>query len=160
MPQVKKLSVATVYGKIDLKELLNADKPVRVMRVLGQAVSSKSGESAYGRWTALLGRFKATNMDTGEVSEAAQLFLPEVALIPLQVAMSAGPVTFAIDLYVKPSTNTKPGGSAYEYTWEPVLQTTDADPLRQMEEQILALEAPADKGDDKKPADDKAKPKK
>lgn len=145
MAQIKKLSVATVCGKLDVKAILNSAEPIKLMRVIGQAVDQKRGESSYGDWTALLGRFKATNLATGEISEAATLFLPEVALIPLQVALAAGPVMFAIEISVKSATNVKPGGSVYEYTWEPLLPPTDSDPIKQMEERLLALSAPASK---------------
>ena len=60
MAQVKKLSVATVFGKIDLKALVKADEagtPIKIMRVVGSAVSTKQGETAYGPYTALLGQF-------------------------------------------------------------------------------------------------------
>lgn len=142
MPQVKKLSVATVYGKVDLEKLFAApDKQIHVMRVIGQAVGSKSGESNYGPWTALTGRFRATNPETGEVMEAAQLFLPEVALIPIQVAMSNGAATFAIDVFAKKAESTKPGGSPYEYTWEPLIEPTDDDPLTRLQAQVNATKA-------------------
>lgn len=150
MPQVKKLSVATVFGKIDLKAVINSDAPVPVMRVFGMAVGTKTGTSAYGEWTALVGRFKAVNLATGEESEAAQLFLPEVALIPLKVALAqAGnqAVTFAVDIFVKKSTNTKPGGVPYEYTFENVRPVEEDDPLVRLEAEIAknapALPAPA-----------------
>lgn len=139
MAQTKKLSVAAVYGKIDIKKVVNSEKPIHVMRVYGQAVGTKSGESNFGAWTSLVGQFKATNPETGEQSEASTLFLPDVALLPLQVALAqegARGVMFAIDIFVKASTNTKPGGSAYEYSFEHVLPPAENDPLAQLEARI------------------------
>lgn len=156
MPQVKKLSVATVYGKIDLEKLFAAPgKQIHVMRVFGQAVGQKSGESNYGPWTALTGRFEATNPETGEVAEASQLFLPEVAMIPIQVAMASGPATFAIDVFAKKSENTKPGGSPYEYTWEPLQAPAADDPILRLKAEVNAskpLALPGKPADDAKPA--------
>jgi hypothetical protein len=146
MAQTKKLSVATVYGKINPKTVLDATEPIKVMRVIGQAVGTKSGESNYGAWTCLVGQFKATNPETGETSEAAVLFLPDVALVPLQVALAQGDtkgVAFAIDIFVKAATNTKPGGSVYEYSFENVLPPAENDPIRQLEEKIASLALPA-----------------
>jgi hypothetical protein len=146
MAQTKKLSVATVYGKIDAKKVLNSEKPIKVMRVIGQAIGTKAGNSSYGDWTSLVGQFKAINADTGEVSEAATLFLPDVALIPLQVALARDDtkgVAFAIDIFVKASTNTKPGGSVYEYSFENVLPPADNDPIKALEDKIAALALPA-----------------
>jgi hypothetical protein len=151
MAQVKKLSVATVYGKIDLKEVLNAEKPVPVMRAYGVAVGTKTGTSAYGDWTALIGQFKAVNLKTGEVSEAAQLFLPEVALTPLRVALSRNEnrsVRFALDIKVQPAKNSKPGGVPYEYTFEHLLPPAEDDPLLMLEaemKEVAALPAPEPK---------------
>jgi hypothetical protein len=141
MPQVKKLSVATVYGKIDLKALFNSDAPIHVMRVYGQAVQTKTGESSYGEWTSLLGQFRALNPATGESFDGATLFLPDVALIPVQVALSQGATSFAIDLFVKQSANTKPGGSPYEYSFSHVLPPTDDDPIKRLEVQMEAMKA-------------------
>lgn len=162
MAQVKKLSVATVYGKIDLKKVINSTAPIPVMDVYGLAVGTKSGDSNYGEWTALVGQFEARNPETGEISGASQLFLPEVALIPIQVAMAgegAKSVKFAIRLTVKASQNTKPGGSPYEYSFEPLLPPTEDDPVASLRATVadqLKLPAPGDTPPaDDKPADDK-----
>ena len=146
MAQTKKLSVATVYGKIDPKEVLNAKEPIKVMRVMGQAVGTKAGTSSYGDWTSLVGQFKAVNPDTGKAFEASTLFLPEVALLPIQVALAQGDargVTFAIDLYVKEAASRKPGGSVYEYSFEHVLPPVDSDPIAQLEARIAEATAKA-----------------
>ena len=144
MAQVKKISVATVFGKIDVKAVLNAGKPITVMRVAGQAVGTKSGDSNYGEWTALVGSFIATNPETGEVVEASQLFLPEVALIPIQVALGqagARAVDFAIEVIVQPSNNTKPGGSPYEYSFVNLMAPAENDPMAKLRSLLLGAGA-------------------
>ena len=151
MAQVKKLSVAVVYGKIDLKELIAApDETIRVMRVLGSAVGVKEGESNFGHWRALMGQFRGINSVTGEVFEAPILYLPEVALTPILVSLSqpgARAVEFAIDVSVKYVNNGKPGGVPYEYTWAPLLAADADDPIARLEARIadtahMALAAP------------------
>jgi hypothetical protein len=148
MAQVKKLSVATVYGKIDLKKLVAAhDKgdALPVMRVIGSAIGSKSGVSSYGDWTCLLGQFQATNSDTGEVSEAAALFLPDVALTPILVALSRPEckgVEFAIDVSAHYVENSKPGGVPYEYRFNALLPPDENDPISRLNARLLALSAP------------------
>lgn len=140
--QIKKLSVATVCGKIDAKAVLNAAGPIPLMTVYGMAVGVKEGASTFGDWTALVGQFKAVNAETGEVFESSQVFLPEVALIPLRVALEAGEsrsVKFAIKLAVKAATNTKPGGSVYEYTFENALPPAENDPLLELESAMQGL---------------------
>lgn len=153
MAQTKKLSVATVYGAIDPKAVLNADAPIKVMTVFGDAVGLKIGTSTYGDYTALLGRFEAIHPETGEHSSASVLFLPDVALIPIQTALSqegTKSVAFAIDVFVRASENKKPGGSVYEYTFENVLPPAEDDPMSRMRKAVLEaqgkaaqLEAPA-----------------
>lgn len=163
MAQIKKLSVATVYGRIDVKKVLTSDKPISVMRVAGQAVGTKQGDSQYGEWTALVGRFVAVNPETGEVSEASQLFLPEVALLPIQVALAqegAKMVDFAIELQVRPAQNTKPGGSPYEYTFESLKPVEESDPMAQFRALLIGesttpkLAAPTGAVNPDQPGDD------
>lgn len=155
MAQVKKLSVATVYGKVDLKELIAAaGETLAVMRVIGSAVGVKEGESNFGHWRALMGQFRAVNAMSGEVFEAPILYLPEVALTPILVSLSqpgARAVEFAIDISVKYVNNNKPGGVPYEYTWTPLLAPGADDPIARLEAQIAAtaqakLAAPAESG--------------
>lgn len=148
MANIKKISVATVYGAIDAKAVLNATAPIEVMRLFGLAVASKSGTSQYGDWTALVGQFEATNPDTGEVVQSSQAFLPEIALVPILTALAqegTRGVQFAIRIFVKAATNTKPGGSVYEYTYENILPPSDNDPMAQLRAAVsehLALPAP------------------
>lgn len=154
MSNIKKISVATVYGAIDAKKVLSADGPIEVMRLFGNAVGTKSGTSQYGDWTALIGAFEATNPETGEVMQSSQAFLPEIALIPIMTALSAEGVKgvqFAIRLFVAEAKNRKPGGSVYEYTYENVLPPADNDPMQALRAQMqaaLALPAPEGKGDE------------
>lgn len=162
MSQVKKLSVATVYGKIDLKKLITLDEKgekLPIMQVIGQAVGVKSGVSSYGDWKCLMGQFQATNSETGEVFEASQLYLPEVALTPLIVALSSPEtrgVEFAIKITANYAKNAKPGGVPYEYSWEPLLPPDANDPISRIKARLEALALPAPAAD-AKPATD-AKP--
>lgn len=148
---LKKISAATVFGKVDLKELLKAPgETIKAMRVLGLAISSKTGMSSYGEWTALLGQFQASNLATGEVFSGSTLFLPEVALTPILVALSAANtrgVEFAIDVHVKYVNDAKPGGSPYEYTFVPLLAPDANDPVSRLAAKVAALALEAPKGD-------------
>lgn len=129
--QVKKLSVKTVYGLIDIKRVLNADEPIPVMYVGGTCVGYKLVPSPYGEATALQGNFIARHPDTGEEFNSSTLFLPDVAMIPIQVALAAGArgVDFAILVQVQAATGGKPGGVPYEYTFVDRMPQTENDPL-------------------------------
>jgi hypothetical protein len=159
--QVKKLSVATVHGKINLEKLIEANKrgeTMPIMRVVGAAVSVKSGVSSYGDWNALSGTFQATDAETGEISEASMMFLPDVALTPILVALSnpaCKGVEFAIQIDAKYAENTKAGGVPYEYTFHSLLPTDENDPITRLNQRLLALNGP--KGDDKPAAATPAK---
>jgi hypothetical protein len=146
MAQIKKLSIKTVYGVIDVKKLLAAPgEKLDCMQVIGNVVSLKAGSSSYGEWTACEGMFEATNCETGEVSHASVLFLPDVALIPLRVALAqegTRGVEFAIKIGVKYVNDAKPGGSVYEYTWEPLLPPDANDPITRIKAKLAALPAP------------------
>lgn len=146
MANTKKLSVATVCGAIDLKKLIAApNSTLKLMRVIGLAVGTKQGHSSYGEWTSLLGQFEAVNIETGETHSASTLFLPDVALLPIQIALSqegTKGVEFAIELSAKYSENKKPGGSAYEYVFETLLPPDQNDPISRMKARLLALAAP------------------
>ena len=146
MAQVKKLSIKTVVGGVDPREVLKADKPISLMKVWGTAVGTKTGEAQYGQWTALVGSFEASNSETGEVSAASQLFLPDVALLPIQVALSAPDargVNFAIELFVRPAVDGKPGGSVFEYTFEPLMPAAANDPMAALRAIAMGTTAPA-----------------
>ena len=143
MAQVKKLSVATVFGKIKLTDLI-AKRQMPVMKVVGTAVGTKKGMTGYGEYVALTGNFAATNPDTGEVNRAAVLFLPDVALLPIQTALSAPDargVDFAIMVsvkYVGDDADHKAGGSVYEYTFDHLLDMGSDDPIARIEAKLLA----------------------
>jgi hypothetical protein len=150
MSQIKKISVAKVYGKIDKKDLLSVvdgkiianKEPLFVMRVGGLAVGTKDGMSDNGPWTSLLGDFVAYGAKDGEEHRAPICFLPDVALTPIKVALAqAGTsgVKFLIDLMVNYAEAT--GGRehiGYEYTFRSVVNASGEDPVAA----LLALAPP------------------
>lgn len=145
--QVKKITVAGIHGPIDVKKILNTEEPLSVMRVYGNAVSHKNVPTPFGESTCLLGQFEAIGTETGLVQQAAQLYLPEVALIPILAAMMADDgktraVVFAIELFVGQAQNKKPGGSVYEYTFKPLMPPDEADPMEQLRRRVNEV-APA-----------------
>lgn len=141
---IKKISTKTVLGKKVTAKLLNGQKEVTLMRVIGSATGLKLGESDMGAWTALQGRFEATNLETGEVFAAGLCFLPDVALNYIAPAIQSGgkAVMFAIDITVLDDENSPVG---YVYGFRPVIEA--ADPLDELRSQVKALlPAPDKKG--------------
>lgn len=140
MAQVKKISVATTFGKIAIKELINAGKPMPVMDVYGTAVGIKEGVSAYGDWKCLTGQFRAISSRANKdgvliVNDASQCFLPEVAMIPLEVALAQGAkgVEFAIRVLVEFDDAAQ---AKYVYSFEPLLAPSQDDPLVRLEAKL------------------------
>lgn len=152
MAQVKKLSIAKVFGKVTAALLMVAGAdgkvvpnptPVRLMRIGGVATGTKTGVGDYGPWECLTGEFVAYSAKDGEEQRAPYAFLPDVALIPITVALKATPgasVQFLIDVFAKHSTESATG---YEYTFEPVVKPQGEDPIAR----LLAQAAPMLIGD-------------
>ena len=154
---LKKISVKTVCGSIS-KALIaqlkdNGGKSVAVMRVLGVATGSKTGQTAFGAWTALTGSFEGTNLETGEIYKAQNLLMPmgfcENGALALQ-SPDVTSINVACDVFVR---YFKFGEEdKYEYTLE--VHQTDAvemDPLASLRASVpaapLRLKAPETAGD-------------
>ena len=146
MAQVKKISVAKVYGKIAIADLMTTvdgkivpnAAPLFVMRVGGLATGTKDGVSDNGPWKCLVGDFVAYNAKDGAEMRAPYCFLPDVALTPLTVALAqaqtAG-VRFLIDVSVQYDAAS---ATNYVYTFTPVVKPSGEDPIAA----LLALAPP------------------
>lgn len=157
---IKKISVATVHGKIDRKTLTK--EGTVLFRAIGCATGIKSGQSTYGDWTALLGDFAAIKPD-GEVIRATQIFLPDVVLNMIQPKVEAGDaVEFALDIVAIEDANSQTG---YTYAARPVIAPDAAtDPVTRLVQQIekqALLSAPEKTGEtsEEKPAQSNGKKK-
>jgi len=166
--QLKKLSVATVYGRIEPRAVLEAGPGgLPIMDVFGLAVGVKTGNKDFGgemrEWAGLTGTFECVNVATGEAMRASTLFIPEIALTPIRVALdSTGKgVSVAMRLLAVEAKNPKPGGAFYEYRVESLLAQAENDPIAmikaQVEKERAALPAPSKSraesgGDAPKPA--------
>lgn len=159
MQIVKKLSAKTIIGNV-LGAFTVDEKTkqpvigelVALFQVVGIAVTIKTGTSTYGDWQSFKGTFEATNLLTGEVFRAGELFLPEVA-----ENMLVGPVTqhgevqFGFEIgarSVKDRTNDQI--VKYEFTCKPLLDTAENDPLEALKAQLPALQLEAPKAAKKK----------
>lgn len=139
---LKKLSAKTIMGKIRAPE-----KATGLYRIFGQVTGVRSGTGDNGVWNAFLGAFEAHRMDTGEVFQGSQCFLPSgiSELLVAQVRKATdnndtASIEFAIEVGVKP-TDTPIG---YEYTVKNLIKPTGGDPLAALRGKVdqLALAAP------------------
>ena len=140
---IRKISAKSVCGKVEKPK-----KATKLFIVGGIANKVKTGDSQYGPWTALVGQFEATNIETGEVFVGPQCFLPEPMNGMIAAALEMvddddkrlnSSVQFAVEVGVKPADNTV----GYEYTAKEIMKSDSADPLAAIREKIaLALPAP------------------
>lgn len=141
---IRKISAKSVCGSTEKPK-----KATKLYIVGGIANKVKTGDSMYGPWTALVGQFEATNIETGEVFVAPQCFLPEpmngMIASSLEQVDDDGKrvnnsVQFAVEVGVKPAETTV----GYEYTAKEIMKSDAADPLAAIREKIAtALPAPS-----------------
>lgn len=169
---LKKLSFKTVVGKVNRRELPENGESMLVMRVIGVANKTVTGNSDFGAFVGFLGNFEATNVATGEVFRSGQMFLPNVCSNLLEAAVAANGganVEFGFDIGVKEADN----AIGYEYTAAPIIEASETDPVALLKSRISApalpaptkrnaapaLAAPEAGGDDAPAADSKKKSK-
>jgi len=152
---LRKISAKTVWGKIKAEHIPEkGSKPL--YRVIGQAMGTREGDGDYGDWVALVGNFEAVNLETGEVFDAPQCFLPEPfhsAIVKKVSAEGTIAVDFAFEVGVK-----APGPDAtvrYEYTCKALADPSKADPLAALRSRLPALPPPPKK-EGEESADDAA----
>lgn len=148
---LRKISTKTVMGKIPDKP----EKQTNLFTVYGVAEDTKSDESSYGMWTALLGDFEVIRLEDGKRFRGPVAFLPEPFMTMTikaverakasneQAGGSDVGVEFACVVGIRPG-NTKTG---YEYTCDPLTEHRASDRLERLRALSMAsvkrLPAPA-----------------
>lgn len=112
--QVTKLSVKGIGCKPGVRI---EGKPTPLCQIFGRAIEVKVGESKDGRvWSALLGRFGAINISTGEEFRSGKLFLPsgihEMVESEVKSLKPGEFVTFAMEIRSVEASN--PIGYSYQ----------------------------------------------
>ena len=150
---VKKITVATVCGgRPDIAKLIDYMKTngesavLPLMGVIGIASDFTPGRSILpdGKeqtWLKLLGQFKATNVDTGEVFVSGACILPgagnDLVYGALKGAQEGGggTVSFAFRIGIKRDLK---GAVGYTYVVEQIYQPEAADPISLLESKLSA----------------------
>jgi len=142
---VKKITVATVYGPISMKDLPplftgsienpipNPNRELKLCRIAGFASGVKHGESTYGPWAAVQGDFAATNYGTGEIFAGKTALIPGAMGEALVTATEQGlsedaesKVRFSVDISVHRSP--REPDKKYVYVVRPVLEAALSSP--------------------------------
>lgn len=123
---IKKLSVATVYGPIKIKDIPDGQE-LMLVRFAGIASATSAGESTYGQWRCLVGECAATNLATGEVFVGRNAFVPGAfgealidGLISAQREDAGASIKFCVDVSAKVSGR---DSNKYEYVVRPVIES-------------------------------------
>lgn len=124
---VKKLSVATIWGKITPKQIPQ-DGELKICRIAGTAYATYSGQSTYGEWVCMVGEFAATNYETGEIFIGKSAFVPGAmgdaligALNMAQKEDASATLKFSVDVSIK--ANKREPESKYDYVVRPVIES-------------------------------------
>ncbi len=149
MPQLKKLSVKTVYGKIKLPDDVDS---VDIMRIIGVANATKTVTTTFGDSTGLKGQFKATTPGDDNDYRASTAWLPDVIIDEISLALSVAEgempsVQFAYDITAVRRDDLPIG---YEYICTPLIKEEN-NPFENLEKKILTLAAPTKPTEKKKP---------
>ena len=128
---IKKITIATVYGKIALRDIPENEE-LLLCRISGIAGGTERGESNYGSWTALKGNMAATNYGTGEIFMSGAAFVPGTmgealaqSLDAKLIEDAASTLTFAVDISVVVSPR---DANKYEYIVRPIIENDFSNP--------------------------------
>ena len=150
---VKKITVKEVLGgKPDIEKLIEFNKShgdtatMPVMGIVGIASDFLPGRTVLpdGKeqsWLKLLGQFKATNLETGEVFVSGAAILPGAGNDLVYGALKSvsehgGTVSFVFRIGIR---RDKEGITGYAYVVEQVYQPEAADPLAALEARLVPV---------------------
>ena len=156
---LRRITVRDVVGKAYMSELAQhlskaPGKKMGLMRVIGVANRAKPGSTDKGDYVRFIGRFKATNLLTGEIFQSSQCILPNFIGEQIHAAMTAGGAAglagleaqvesqFAFDIGASHEPSSVTG---YMYTVASLIPPSQTDALAMLEASIkvpqLALKA-------------------
>lgn len=123
---VKKISVASVYGKIKVKDIPE-DGTLDICRLSGVVNATEHGTSDYGTWSCLVGQCAGVNKETGEMFVGKNAFIPgamgDALVAAMETALSedaGAQMKFCVDISVKVSTRDP---NKFEYIVKPVIES-------------------------------------
>lgn len=127
MEMLRKLTIRTCgFDVATVKMALGTEQSVSLLRIAGIAQEGQPGQTDKGEYLKLKGEFRAVNMVTGEIFEAATAILPSFVTDRIATALKAGPVEFALEVGVKADPTSVTG---YQYTAAPLVDAKPSDRL-------------------------------
>lgn len=149
---LKKMSAKNIIsGKIrdrlpkDENGNIIKDGVADLFRVYGRSLGCRADNSLYGRFVEFQGQFEAIDLQTGVISTASKLFLPE----PIQTALEQATMSednktgidFAFDIYIQ-EYKSDTTGAGYEFKTKTVLDVKQSNALDDLKSKLPALPAP------------------
>lgn len=146
---LRKITIATVYGKPKLADLMAAAEKKEVLPIMdvwGIATRAREGKSDYGAFVRFNGQFRAMNLATGELFRAATMLLPrflEEELAAVLADANALNAEFGVRITAKFDED---ASTKYVYLADPIVEPKETAQLADLTERIgkarLALPAP------------------
>jgi len=142
---LKKMTPKTIMGERPKV----GDEPKQLFTIYGVASGVRKGESNYGPWTMLTGRFEAARDGQDYISGECALPNPLHNMIIESLRHDehgeVKAVEFACNVIIAPRPDTAIG---YEYFAEPIVEQTENDPLSSLRARVTArLAIPAPKAE-------------
>jgi hypothetical protein len=150
---LRKISAKNVYGRIPPPPE-KGHKPL--FQVIGQATGIRETEKDFGDGPrasiGLVGTFEAVNLETMEIFQAPECFLPEpfASAIGNQFKGEGErpvAVDFALEIGIKAPSEGQ--NVRYVYTSKPISDPTQGDPLKELRKRLPALAPPSENGGEK-----------
>tara|TARA_R110000772_G_scaffold39159_1_gene92216 strand:- start:626 stop:1084 length:459 start_codon:yes stop_codon:yes gene_type:complete len=147
MKLLSKINAKDVIGskigkKTEITKLI-ASGALLGFNVYGLVKSKYTVTTQYGDAIGFKGGFEAANFEDGEISRSGKMFLPAIAGDLLEQAVDSmtedqTELKFGFKIGLKAS---EKGNTGYEFTVEPLIDTTENDPISDMRSEF-ALPAP------------------
>ena len=138
---IKKITARDVMG--DMKKFMREQgagksdgDEIPLFTIIGQVIGHQTGNSSYGDWIKLKGRFRATNKVTNEVYNSSVAMLPDECVDPILAALTlddVASVDMAFDISSKIDDSTAVG---YVYVVKPLMEPSEDDPLERLASQV------------------------
>lgn len=132
MELIRKITIRTVgVSKADIKaKVKDAEGGVPLVRIVGETVEAKVGQTDKGQFIRLLGDFVAINESTGKRYQSAQCILPTFVSEPLAAALKMSQsVSFALLIGAKADDDSITG---YVFTVESLTKAEPTDKMRRL----------------------------
>ncbi len=143
--QIEYLKKITAKALGAVRKDLDVGEKIEAYRVAGTATGFKSAVTTYGESFGLTGDFAAIAAD-GSVKKAPVIFLPAGATAPVMDALrkqlengvERPSVEFAVSVFAT-GIEAKAGGSNYEWTFAPLVQSEESPSERLLRQTVAAV---------------------